>query len=142
MRVGNNLKLPHFDLIRCSTKAAELFFLPVALPSGLAQPTGKLQFLSAFLCFSFLSLGFLNGFLYLRPGEGHRPRILAEENYPGLFSHFLSLTPGSEVAKDYWHTKRWRCKYNRDWKRGTRGTTHASELLDFQSSHSEITRDG
>lgn len=31
--------------------------------------------------------------LYSSLGEGHRPRILAEENYPSLFSHFLSLTP-------------------------------------------------
>ncbi len=35
----------------------------------------------------------LPGFLHFSPGEGHRPGTLAEENYPGLFSHFLSLTP-------------------------------------------------
>lgn len=56
MSIGNNLKLPHFDLIRCSAKAAELFFLPVALPSGLAQATGNFNSFPLFSAFDFLPL--------------------------------------------------------------------------------------
>lgn len=76
----------------------ELFILPAALRLGSVGVAGrKLHFHFAFLSFHFSPLGssasHLPGFLHFSPGEGHRPRILAEENYPGLFSHFLSLNP-------------------------------------------------
>lgn len=57
MSVGNNLKLPHFDLIRCSAQAAELFILPEAVPMGFGAPGRKLHFHFALLSFYFLPLG-------------------------------------------------------------------------------------
>ncbi len=76
----------------------ELFILPADLRLVSVGVAGrKLHFHFAFLSFHFSPLGssasHLPSFLHFSPGEGHRPRILAEENYPGLFSHFLSLNP-------------------------------------------------
>lgn len=95
MSIGNNLKLPHFELIRCSAKGSGVIYPSHGFVVGFGGCSR--QETPFLLRFHFSPLGssasHLPGFLHFSPGEGHRPRILAQENYPGLFSHFLSLTP-------------------------------------------------
>lgn len=126
MSVGNNLKLPHFDLIRCSAKAAKLFILPEAVPMGLAHPAGNSISTSLFLAFiSYPSVPRppLGCPPLLKSGWRSQTENIGRGKLPRLVFSFSISDPGSEVAKDYSHTKGWRCKYNGDWKERTREAT-------------------
>lgn len=109
MSEGNNLKLPHFDLIRRSAKATELFILPEAVPMGLAHPADNSISISLFLAFiSYPSVP--------RPPLGCPPLLksgwrspaenIGRGKLPRLVFSFSISDPGSEVAKDYFSYQR------------------------------------